>query len=145
MLLEFNADGLLPPGVHVAEWEELVRRFGYNPWRVRLLIGLGAALDNLKFAGCQTAYVDGSFVTSREYLNDFDGCWDEVGVDPLALDPVLLDFGNDRVAQKAKYYGELLPASVVEAASGLSFLDFFQTTASGEPKGIVAIDLEGWE
>ena len=144
MLPEFNADGLLPPGVHVAEWEELVGRFGYNPWRVRLLIGLGSALDNLKLAGCRTAYIDGSFVTSKEYPNDFDGCWDEVGVDPLALDPALLDFGNGRVAQKAKYYGEFLPASVVEVASGLSFLDFFQTTETGERKGIVAIDLEGW-
>ena len=83
-------------------------------------------------------------MTSKEYPNDFDGCWDEVGVDPLALDPALLDFGNGRVAQKAKYYGEFLPASVVEVASGLSFLDFFQTTETGERKGIVALDLEGW-
>ena len=128
----------------MAEWEEFVGRFGYNPWRVCLLIGLGAALDNLKSAGCRTAYINGSFVTSKEYPNDFDGCWDEVGVEPLALDPVLLEFDNDRVAQKTRYYGELLPASAVELASGLSFLEFFQTTAAGESKGIVAIDLEGW-
>ena len=129
----------------MAEWEEFVRRFGYNPRRVRLLMGLGAALDSLKSAGCRTAYIDGSFVTSKEYPNDFDGCWEEDAVDLPALDPVLLDFENDRAAQKAKYYGEFLPASVVEAASGLSFLEFFQTTETGERKGIIAIDLEGWE
>ncbi len=108
-------------------------------------MGLGSALDNLKLAGCRMAYVDGSFVTSKEYPNDFDGCWEETGVDPLALDPVLLDFDNDRAAQRIKYYGEFLPASVVEASSGLSFLEFFQTAETGERKGIVAIDLEGWE
>ena len=129
----------------MAEWEKLVSRFGYNLRRARLLMGLGVVLDNLKLAGCRTAYIDGSFVTSKEYPNDFDGCWAEVGVDLLALDPVLLDLDNDRVAQKTKYYGEFLPASLVEAASGLSFLEFFQTTAVGESKGIVAIDLEGWE
>lgn len=130
----------------MAEWEELVRRFGYNPRRVRLLIGLGTALDSLKFAGCRTVYIDGSFVTAKEYPNDFDGCWEEDGVDPESLDPVLLDLADpNRSTQKAKYYGEFLPASVVEAASGLSFLEFFQTTAIGERKGIVAIDLEGWE
>ncbi len=48
MLPEFNADGLLPPGVHEAGWEELVGRFGYNPWRVRLLVGKGIVAIDLE-------------------------------------------------------------------------------------------------
>ena len=103
-------------------------------------------MDSLQFAGCRMVYINGSFVTSKEYPNDYDVCWEEEGVDPRALDPVFLDLDDpNRSTQKEKYYGEFLPASVVEAASGLSFLEFFQNTAMGEPKGIVAIDLEGWE
>jgi hypothetical protein len=143
MLPDFTPDGLLPPGVHQAEWKEVASRFGYNPWRTSLLEGLRDALENLKNAGCRTAYVDGSFVTSKELPGDFDACWEEEGVDPLALDPVLLDLRPKRVAQKNKYYGELFPASVPADPQGLSFLEFFQTTGTGEPKGIVAIDLEG--
>lgn len=61
-------DGLLPPGIHWAAWEEIVERYGTN--------------------------------------------------------------------------GECFP-NVSEAATGSPFLEFFQTRRdTGEPKGIVAIDLE---
>ena len=43
--------------------------------------------------------------------HDFDACWEEVGVAPELLDPVLLQFDAGRVAQKARYLGELFPAS----------------------------------
>ena len=48
--------------------------------------------------------------------------------------------------QKAKYMGELFPASTIAATGGLSFLEFFQTDKdTGRPKGIIAIDLGGLE
>ena len=143
MLPDFNQASLLPPGIHRANWDELALRYGRNPWRRSLLAGLRAALDNLRDAGCGTAYIDGSFVTEKEYPNDYDACWEEAGVDPYLLDPVLLTFDPGRATQKAKYLGELFPASVVADVEGLSFLEFFQTDRdTGEPKGIVAIDLE---
>ncbi len=43
--------------------------------------GLRSALESLEGAGCRTAYVDGSFVTAKELPNDFDACWEEVGLD----------------------------------------------------------------
>ena len=143
MLPDFNQAGLLTPEIHWANWDELAQRYGRNSWRRRLLVGLRAALENLRDAGCRTAYIDGSFVTDKEYPNDFDACWKETGVDPYLLDPVLLTFDPGRAAQKAKYLGELFPAYVVADAEGLSFLEFFQTDRNtGEPKGIVAINLE---
>ena len=93
-------------------------------------------------AGCRTAYLNGSFVTSKESPNDYDACWEEAGVDPTVLDPVLLTFDPGRAMQKAKYMGELFPASVVADADGLSFFEFFQSDKdTGIPKGIIAIDL----
>ena len=108
------------------------------------MTGLRAAPENLKSAGCLTAYLNGSFVTSKILANDYDACWEEAGVDPTALDSVLLTFDPGRVTQKAKYMGELFPASIIADAGGLSFLEFFQTDKeTGRPKGIVAIDLGG--
>ena len=108
------------------------------------MIGFRAAIENLKDAGCGTVYLNGSFVTSKATPNDYDACWEEAGVDPTALDPVLLTFDAGRAAQKAKYLGELFPASIIADAEGLSFLEFFQTDKeTGRPKGIVAIDLGG--
>ena len=142
MIPSFNENRLLPPGVHWASWDEFIDRFGTNSWRLRLAAGIRAAIENLKEAGCPTVYINGSFVTAKEVPNDFDACWEEAGVDPTALDPVLLTFDPGRVTQKAKYLGELFPASAIADGDGFSFLEFFQTDKeTGGPKGIVAIEL----
>jgi hypothetical protein len=127
----------LPPGIHVATWPELVERFGTNQRRREILAGLLRALQALKAAGCQRAYVDGSFVTSKEVPGDFDGCWDHTDVDFDVLDPVLLDFDGHREAQKAKFEGEMFTAD----APGNRFLEFFQLDRDGRPKGIIQINL----
>jgi len=139
---DFDSNGLLPAGIHAASWKEFVERFVQSPHRLRLMAGLRAALDALNAAGCETAYVDGSFVTAKEVPGDYDGCWDIKNVDPTRLDPVLLTFDAGRVAQKAKYLGELFPASTTETATGRTFLEFQQIDKdTGDAKGIVALDL----
>lgn len=144
MIPQFDADGLLPPGIHWATWDEVTATFGNAPWRRRLLDGLEMAIDSLRRAGCRTVYIDGSFVTSKEVPNDFDACWEEEGVVPELLDPALLQFDAGRAAQKARYLGELFPASVGATVEGMSFLEFFQTDReTGGSKGIVAVDLGG--
>ena len=101
-------------------------------------------MESLRRAGCRTVYIDGSFVTSKEIPNDFDACWEEAGVAPELLDPVLLRFDAGRAEQKARYLGELFPASIGATVDGTSFLEFFQTDrATGRTKGIVAVDLGG--
>lgn len=121
-------------------------RFGGNPWRQRLMTGFGAAIENLRDSGCRTVYLNCNFVASKTYPNDYDACWEEAGVDPTTLDPVLPSFDPGRASQKAKYRGELFPASTIAGAEGLSFLEFFQTDKeAGRPKGIIAVVLRGLE
>lgn len=118
--------------------------FGTNRLREKLLDGLYRAAQALKTAGCQTLYVDGSFVTIKDLPDDFDGCWDPVGVIAAKLDPVLLDFSNGRLAQKVKYNGELFISSLRAELQPphRTFLDFFQCDKqTGMPKGIIALDL----
>lgn len=140
MIPSFRRNGTLPPGVHWTTWEEFAERFGGNPHRQDLLVGLKAALGNLQQAGCQDVYIDGSFVTAKPEPQDFDGCWSKVGVDPDKLDPVLLDFSQDRAAQKAKYGGELFIAQS-PASEQHVFLDFFQRDRRNQRKGIIGIKL----
>lgn len=142
MIPDFDPSGLLPVGVHNADWAEVLRRFGYNPQRQWLLGGLHRALLALRQAGCLMAYLDGSFVTSKVVPGDYDLCWSLVGVNPALLDPVLVKFDDGRRAMKAKYLGDLFPAEWGEAGSGTVFFNFFQLDkGTGVLKGIVMIDL----
>ena len=62
------------------------------------------------------------------------------------LGPVLLDFSNRPAAQKARFGGELFPAQLPNGLSGRTFLEFFQIDKqTGDPKGIVALDLRRWQ
>lgn len=135
--------GDLPPGIHWAIWQELEERFGYNTRRSLLLEGLYKALTALKIAGCPVAYVDGSFISEKELPGDFDGCWEEEGVDPDLLDPVLLDFSFRRAAQKAKFKGEMFLANAEATPDGVIYFEFFQRSKDTlRPKGLIALRLE---
>ena len=106
--------------------------FGSTLWRRQLVAGLEMAVMEIpRRAGCRTVYVDGSFVTSKETPNDFDACWEEAGADPELREPVLLRFDAGRAEQKARYLGELLPASIGATVDGISFREFFQTDRAG--------------
>ena len=63
-------------------------------------------------------YLDGSFVTSKQVPNDFDACWDEIGVNMSLIDPVLLKFDRVRAAQKAKFRGRVRSCVVGGAYAG---------------------------
>ena len=132
--------GYLPPGVHRATWVEVVERWNLNSHRSRLLVGLWSLCHNLAEAGCRELILDGSFVTSKPIPGDYDAAWETAGVRPELLDPVLLDFGNHRAAMKAKYLGDLFPATA-STPFGVLFRDFFRTDRNGVEKGVVLIEI----
>lgn len=142
---QFQADGNLPPGIHWMEWVEFAQSFGQTPHRGRLMSGIYQLLVKLADAGCETVYIDGSFVSLKQIPSDFDGAWELKNVDLQRLsvtEPLLFDFSRQRAAQKRKYLGEMFPADFVEGGSGRTFLEFFQLDKqTGARKGVVAIDL----
>lgn len=143
---EFEKTGLLPVGVHWATLHEIEARYGTNLHRLRLLGGQKRGIHALEVAGCRHLYLNGGFVTAKELPQDYDVCWDAVGVNFSLLDPVLLDFRNQRAAQKAKYLGEFFPAHVhAEVTPPFRiYFEFFQTDKStGDRKGIIGIALKG--
>lgn len=136
-------DGVLPPGIHPATWEDIRQRFGFTPHRRQLLMGAYRALVDLRSAGCRRAWLDGSFVTAKEHPSDFDLAWDTNGVNGKLLEPILLDTTPPRTAQHAYYGGDVLP-NLIEKNAGMPLLDFFQQNPiTGQPRGIVEIDLVG--
>lgn len=133
---------VLPPGVHQAGLHDVEAAFATNPWRRDLFGGLVDAAGRLWIAGCPTIYLDGSFVTGKPQPGDFDACWDPIGVNHSKLDPVFLDFTNNRAAQKAAFKGEFFPSSTVCTDVSQTFVEFFQLDRfTGKEKGIVSVSL----
>ena len=133
----------MPTGIHRATWDEIYRRFGTNAHRRELLEGLKIALYSLKRAGCKVVYLDGSFVTSKQFPNDVDCVWEPDGVDITRLDYAFLCTQPGRARQKVIFRGDYFPSFIIETDSRRPFLEFFQTDReTGERKGIVEIRLE---
>lgn len=133
---------VLPPGTHAASLENVAAAFATNAWRRELFDGLVLASGKLRLAGCTAIYLDGSYVTGKPKPGDFDACWDPSGVDPDKLDPVFLEFGAGRAAQKAAFKGEFFPSTMLCADVGWAFVDFFQLDRfTGQQKGIISISL----
>lgn len=131
----FSSDGNLCEGIHQTTWQEFANHFGFTTKQQQILLGLKAALMELKQANCKIVYIGGSFITNKPEPNGFDGCWDPVSTDLAALErnaPTLLKLTNQE-EQKAEYGGVLFPS--------MDFEEFFQQDREGNPKGIVAIDL----
>ncbi len=139
MIPKFNKQGYLPPGDHLATWEEFELRFAYNEHRQKLILGLKAATDNLKRAGCRKLYVDGSFVTSEPIPNDWDACWELDYVDFTKLDSTIVDEKFNPERRRAKYFGDLFLNA--PRLPGHDFVNFFTRDRNGIYKGIVLIDL----
>jgi hypothetical protein len=128
--------------LHQARLDEVEVMFATNPSRRTLFDGLVRASVVLRSANCQTIWVDGSFVTGKPRPVDFDACWEPNGVNPVALDPVFLDFANGRQAQKAVFGGEFFPSSMICADVGHSFMEFFQLDRfTDTQKGMLTISL----
>lgn len=130
---------VLPPGVHDAKLDDIEARFAISDHRKLLFAGLKRGIDNLSGAGCREILVNGSFVTEKPIPKDYDVCWHPDGVDLAKLDPVFLDFSDNRRRQKSSYYGEYFPSSFL-ADSTSSFKDFFQVDRdTGKAKGIIRV------
>ena len=144
MIPPFELSGQLPAGVYLASWMEITQHFGINAHRLRLLAGFLEAAQTLRVAGSRWIFLNGSFVTDKEFPGDIDACYDDEFLDYdllETLEPVLLEFANARAAQKARFGCEFFPARAVADRAGRTFQDFFQKDRYDQPKGIVKLEL----
>lgn len=133
---------ILPPGVHIATMEEIEICFATTIHRKYLFSGFEKAIISLIESGCKCVFLDGSFITAKPIPDDYDVCWDTEGVNIQILNPVFLDFSNNRMEQKKKYYGEFFPVNYL-ADGKKFFFDFFQIDKhTGKAKGIIKVNLE---
>ena len=131
---------MLPIGIHVAAWEELVKRFGFNEHRLIVLDGLKKGLNLLFRYGCKEVCIDGSFTTNKPFPNDIDVCYDNSQMEWkkfIKEQPEFNDSKKGGFVQKAKYQSEFYAYNAYDDY----ILQFFQFDRNNNPKGIVKLFL----
>jgi hypothetical protein len=133
MIPEFNDDGYLPPGIHMATLEEIAARFGQGSEVRRAQVqSLGWLVDLARRAGVKRLVINGSFVTDRPEPNDVD-CALLIGPE-LLLDP-----------QAEKELRDGLPFIELQLVTEDDFRilteRFFATDRRAVPKGMIEVVL----
>ena len=136
MIPQFTDEGLLPPGVHETDLEELREKMGWSRKRQGLLEGLEEALELMATCGVERVYLDGSYI---------DGCYDlakDVTAEDLKrLAPIFPPNPSNRAEAKRRFGVDLFPAAATERGSGQPFLRFFQTDREGRERGVLSVEL----
>jgi len=135
----FTEVGALPPGEHETTFAQVVEKLAWNEHRAGLVAKLGEALVMLSLAGCRTVWLNGSFVTAKDFPDDVDVLYDARGVRPKALDPAFADKDQKR----KKYGGDYRPVDGDghSPTSPKGLFEYFMSDRDGVPKGIVRIVL----
>jgi hypothetical protein len=146
MIPQFTEEGLLPPGVHETDLEELKEKMRWSHKRRELLEGLEEALELMMSCGVVRAYLDGSFVTDKDRPNDIDGCYDlaedVTSEDLKRLAPIFPPSPSNRTEAKRRFGVDLFPAAATALGSGQPFLRFFQTDREGRERGVLSVELQ---
>ena len=144
MLPELTEEGELPPGVHVADWQEFQARFCFSSprrvWlagRLRALMALAAANGSLR-----RLFIWGSFVTAKQSPKDLDLLLimdEDFEVEGLAA-PAQAVF--DSVRAKLMFESDVFWARSSIGSEMLDlWLDTYQTSRSFRKRGIVELEL----
>ena len=144
MLPDFTEQGLLPPGIHRATFEEFENhfvRFDMSDQRFRLFEKLRELYDEAKRSGFVKRFlVGGSFVTAKPEPNDFDCI---LVLDPSIewqeLPPMEYNLVSRRMARRV-FGGDIFPV-VEDSFHYHEYLQLFQSVRGGGHKGIVEIEL----
>ena len=138
MIPAFDANGNLPPGIHLATVNEIRKRFAHNSKRQRLFEGLLKILTLLRSCECKEIYLNGSFITDEPFPNDYDLCWDSAGVVPTRE---LKSFLEQKRIRKSKYLGDIF-VRLPQPPFYFDHVVEWQKDRDGKAKGLIKILLE---
>jgi predicted nucleotidyltransferase len=138
-LPDFSQDGLLPPGIHQAHFDDLKARFSFSPRRVEILNNLAEVLRNLPGrAAVKSVLVDGSFVQDKPTPGDVDIV-------------IVVDTGHPealRVAEWVRDHQKTMKSQKAchvfvadEQLANDAWIKFFGKTRDARAKGLVRLEV----
>lgn len=144
MILPFDIDGDLPPGIHRANWEQFHNRFcifARSDRRLKLCDQIRQLIEQARTSGIVERLIfGGSFITATQEPNDFDVLVVlRSGTKVSRVRPGDQRLVSGRLARRA-FGGDIFP--IMAGSAGLDeAVAFFSRSRSGKEVGLVEVIL----
>ena len=139
MSLNFNTKGNLYQTVELT-YEEFNQHFGTNQRRMEQIKNALSFFRIFHSCGCQAVYVDGSFVSKKEYPEDINLCFDLTGVDAENIEREFPQFFD--VKEIARIYKHLQCHIFYFDETYKRLFNLLSEDRDGNPKGFVKLNLK---
>jgi hypothetical protein len=139
MSLNFNRRGYLYETISLS-YEEFKHHFGTNSRRMDQISNALQFFRIFHSCGCQTVFVDGSFVSMKKYPEDIDLCFDITGVPNEKMEELFPQFFDPN--EIGKIHRNSLCHIFHFNATDTTFFDFLQNDRDGYIKGLVKLNLK---
>jgi len=121
-------------------YEEVAYHFGKNPRRLKQLANALQFFRIFHACGCQWVYIDGSFVSTKEYPGDIDLCFDITSVDAETLEKEFPAFFDPKAI--GKIHRDLQCHIFTFSEEFMQFFDMLSEDREGNLKGFVKLNLK---
>ena len=130
---------IFKPGIYEYTLEKLERDFATNKKRKDLFEDIKRLAKELKDAGCEFLYIDGSFITRKETPGDFDACWEPFVRNNKQVNALLLEDSTFASSwRKEMFSGDIFPRF---GEYGDRVEKWQVDSRNGKVKGVISIDL----
>lgn len=139
MKVSFNAKGNLSKTVEL-NFDELYDHFGCSPSRKKKIDDALLFMELFRSCGCTTAFIGGSFASTKKYPADIDLCFDLRNVNYEQLEKVFPDFFDfNKIGLIRK---QLLIHIFYFDDACTHLLEMLQSDREGYPKGLIKLNLK---
>jgi hypothetical protein len=139
MSLNFNSQGFLHETI-LLSYEEFKHHFGTNQRRINQINNALKFFRLFHSCGCQTVFVDGSFVSKKENPEDIDLCFDLTDMDVEKIRKVFPQFFEPN--EIGKIHREFQCHILHFDKNFTVYFDFLHEDRNGNPKGLVRLDIK---
>lgn len=138
MQLQYNSFGTLASDHHLSHWNDVLKYWGTNAHRKKLIKNSEPAIELLRTLGIKKIFLAGSFASLKEKPGDIDGVFI---VDDDFDDEKLEALGFDLLEELEKYGLDFYPADMPTSKTGEPHIDFFRRGRNLESPGLIEVDL----
>lgn len=138
-MIKFNEFGNLEDDL-IITIDEFKKEFGYNAGRRSKIITLIKIIKIIRSFNCQSVYIGGSFITTKEHPNDMDVCFDFRGIDTKSFMAQHYELSSNKSLKKIHEVEGLHIFYFI--SENTEILDWFRGDRYGNKRGLLKLTVK---